>query len=71
MTWLSWVISGTSGIMLWVMGNKSIWGPRIGIANQILWIVYAVGTEQWGLLPGIAIYTAIHARNLLRWKGSN
>ena len=66
-TTLSWILSGTSALMLWVMGNKSIWGPRIGLANQVLWIVYIVLTEQWGLLPGVLMYAAIHVRNLVRW----
>ena len=69
MTWLSWVLSATSAIMLWQMGNKSKWGPRLGIANQVVWIVYAVGTQQWGLIPGVLIYTAVHVRNLIRWGG--
>ena len=68
MSCLSWVLSGTSALMLWLMGNKSAWGPRVGLLNQALWIVYAIATEQWGLLPGVAIYTVIHARNALRWR---
>lgn len=65
--WLSWVLSGTSAAMLWLMGNKSPWGPRLGLINQCLWIIYAVWTRQWGLLPGVIIYTVIHARNVVKW----
>ena len=65
---LSWVISGTSALMLWVMGNKSVWGPRIGLMNQVLWLAYVIGTRQWGLLPGVIIYTVVHLRNLRKWK---
>ena len=65
---MAWVLSATSALMLWQMGNKSKWGPRLGIANQALWIFYAVYTEQWGLLPGVLLYTAIHIRNLYRWE---
>lgn len=67
---LSWVLSGTSAVMLWLMGNKTKWGPRVGIANQVLWIVYCVWTQQWGLLPGVLLYTAIHIRNLIRWEAT-
>jgi hypothetical protein len=65
---LSWVLSATSGLMLWQMGNRSKWGPRLGIANQVLWITYAVWLRQWGLLPGVIAYTVIHVRNLMRWE---
>lgn len=68
---LSWILSGTSAIMLWLMGNKTKWGPRIGIFNQVLWVIYAAWIEQWGLLPGVVIYTIIHIRNLIRWEKDN
>ena len=67
MIWMSWILSATSAAMLWLMGNKSKWGPRLGLLNQVLWIIYSVATEQWGLLPGVALYTAIHLRNIARW----
>lgn len=56
--------------MLWKMGSKSKWGPRIGILNQVLWVVYAIWLEQWGLLPGIGFYTLVHIRNLIRWESN-
>lgn len=65
---MSWALSATSGLMLWLMGNKSKWGPVVGLTNQVLWVVYTVITKQWGLLPGVVLYAAIHARNLYRWK---
>lgn len=65
---MAWILSGTSALMLWLMGSKSKWGPRIGITNQTLWIVYAIWTEQWGLLPGVILYTVIHVRNAIRWE---
>lgn len=65
---MSWVLSGTSGLMLWLMGNKSKWGPRIGLANQVLWVIYAVWLAQWGLLPGVLIYAVIHVRNIVKWS---
>ena len=68
MSWLSWTLSATSALMLWLMGNKSVWGPRVGIANQVLWIAYCVGTKQWGLLPGVLVYTVIHIRNAWSWS---
>lgn len=65
---LAWILSFTSVIVLWLMGNKSKWGPRIGILNQILWIVYSISLREWGLLPGVIMYTIVHIRNLKRWE---
>jgi hypothetical protein len=54
--------------MLWLMGNKSKWGPRLGIANQVLWLVYAISIKEWGLIPGVVLYAAVHVRNLIQWE---
>mgnify|MGYP000972688181 CR=1 FL=1 len=49
------------------MGNKSIWGIRIGLLNQVLWIAYTLMLKQYGLLIGVFAYTIIHIRNLEKW----
>jgi hypothetical protein len=65
---MSWVLSFTSALMLWMMGNKSKWGPRLGLANQVLWIIYAVTIKEWGLIPGVILYAIVHIRNLIQWE---
>lgn len=63
----SYILSALSLISLWLMGNKSIWGIRIGLLNQVLWIAYALMLKQYGLLIGAFAYTIIHIRNLEKW----
>lgn len=63
----SYVLSALSLISLWFMGNKSVWGIIVGLLTQILWIIYALMLEQYGLLIGVVAYTVIHVRNLLKW----
>jgi len=63
---LSWVLSLMSALMLWLMGNGSRWGPKIGLINQVLWAIYAIWLGQFGLLPGVIIFAVIHLRNLRR-----
>jgi hypothetical protein len=65
--WFPWILSAVSCVMLWLMGNKSRWGPAFGIFNQVLWVAYVLVTRQWGFLPGVIAYTVIHIRNLWRW----
>jgi len=65
---MAWVLSFTSVLMLWLMGNKSKWGPRIGLANQVLWLVYAIMIEEYGLIPGVILYAFVHIRNLIKWN---
>jgi len=65
---IPWVLSGLACVTLWLMGNKNVWGPRIGLASQLLWAYYTIITKQWGLVPGMLLYAVIHARNLWRWR---
>lgn len=71
MDWFSWVLSATSVLMLWMMGNKSKWGPIIGICNQFLWIYYIffiLPSKESGLIIGTIAFTIVHIRNLMLWK---
>jgi hypothetical protein len=65
---LQWAISFQAMVMLWLMGNGSRWGPRVGIAGQFLWMYYAVSTHQYGLVIGILAFTVIHIRNYRRMR---
>lgn len=65
---MAWILSFTSALMLWLMGNKSKWGPRLGLLNQVLWVVYAIMIREYGLLPGVALYAIVHVRNLIEWE---
>ena len=66
--YLAWILSATSAVMLWLMGNKNKWGPRLGLLNQVLWLAFCLALKQWGLLPGIIIYAIVHIRNMLQWE---
>lgn len=59
-------LSIQAAIVLWLMGNGSAWGPAIGLGGQVVWIYYVVLTKQYGLLPSVAVFTVVHARNY--WK---
>jgi hypothetical protein len=56
-----------SVIMLWLMGNKSKWGPVLGITNQFFWFYYIIVTKQWGLFLGAIAFLIINTRNTILW----
>jgi len=64
---MDWFLSITTCIVLWVMGSKNKWGPVLGVVNQGLWAVYAIRTEQEGLLLGLTIIALVYARNAWKW----
>lgn len=65
---MTWTISVVSVVVLWLMGNKSKWGPRIGLLNQLLWFWFVFSEKQYGLLLGVIMFTIVQARNLIRWE---
>ena len=64
----SYILSALSLLSLWLMGNKNKLGIVVGLANQLLWVVYALMLKQYGLLIGVIAYTIIHIRNLVKWS---
>ena len=65
----SWVL-GTLGVTgLLIAGNRVWWGWLINLANEILWVVYAVKTKQYGFILMAGVYALVYARNARNgWK---
>ena len=58
----------TSLLSLWKMGDKSVWGPILGLLSQVAWGVFIVVTGHWGFAPGWVVFVTVHARNLRKWR---
>ena len=56
--------AATSLAGLWLYGDKSIWGPVIGLVSQLAWIGLAVSVEQYWLLLSVVAFVFVHSRNL-------
>ena len=65
--WWSWALTliGVSGF--WLAGRKVWWAWYVNIANQALWVAYALASRQWGFLLGVPIYLAVFVPNAIRW----
>lgn len=68
---MDWFLSFTTGVSLWLMGNKTIWGPISGLVNGVLWVIYALIIHQYGLILGTVIVSSVHVRNLILWRRQN
>jgi len=66
-TW-SYLLGGLGVICLWMIGSKSSKGFLLGILVQLLWVVYAFQTEQYGFLASAVVYISVYIRNYWRWK---
>lgn len=68
MEWWSWVLAaiGVSGIFF--VGQKTIWGWLVLLANEVLWTVYAIATEQYGFIFSAVAYGIVYIRSFLHWR---
>lgn len=56
---------GLAGFFL--AGKKIWWAWYVNIANQVLWLAYAIITQQWPFIVGVVAYTAIFTKNAISW----
>ena len=68
MEYWSWILAaiGVSGIFF--VGQKSVWGWLVLLANECLWIIYAVTTQQYGFIFAALAYGTVYIRSYLHWK---
>jgi len=64
-SWLLAVI-GVTGIFF--VGRKSIWGWFVLLFNEVLWMAYAVHTDQYGFIFSALAYAAVYIKSFIHWK---
>jgi hypothetical protein len=69
--WWSWIVTIIGLIGFYLAGRKIWWSWYVNIANQVLWLVFAVVTEQWGFLLGIPLYLWVFGQNAYKWTSEH
>lgn len=59
------MIVGIAGFEL--AGRKVWWAWYVNIANQGLWLAFALITGYWGFVVGTVFYTYQFTRNAIKW----
>lgn len=63
----SYILTAVGITGIWLAGRKSRVGWAVGLFAQVLWIVYAIATKQWGFIVSSLAYGTVYARNWIRW----
>lgn len=65
---MDWVLTlvGLTGFTL--AGRKVWWSWYVNLFCQVLWVIYAVRTEQYGFLVSAGVYSIVFGQNALRWQ---
>ena len=66
MMW-SYVLTAVGVTGLYLAGRKVWWAWFIGLGAQLLWLAYALSTEQYGFIVSAFAYGFVYARNGARW----
>ncbi len=64
----SWLLTAVGVTGLFFAGSKRKVGWVIGLGAQVLWLAYAVTTQQYGFLVSAFAYGLVYARNWLKWR---
>ena len=62
------LISVITLVSAWFIGNKSVWGQRLGLITNICWWFYVVAFKRYGLVPMEIFFTIMCVRNLIKWE---
>jgi len=64
----SWALAVVGVVGIYFVGKKTLWGWFVLLFNEILWIVYAVVTQQYGFIVSAIAYAAVYVKSYLHWK---
>jgi len=62
------LISVTTLISAWYIGNKSVWGQRLAVPANIGWWIYIILFQHWGMVPMEIFFSIMVVRNLIKWE---
>lgn len=63
----SLALSALGILGIYLAGRRSAIGWAVGLGAQVLWIVFAVTTGQYGFILSALAYGTVYARNWWAW----
>jgi hypothetical protein len=67
----SYLIAGIGIVAFWLLGGgrkaRAV-GFVLNLLNQVIWVVYALATDQPGFIIGAVVFGAVTVRNLYRLR---
>ena len=66
--WWSWLLTAVGVLGLYGAGSHKRWGWAVGIGAQVLWVGYALHTQQYGFIVSAAAYGSVYVRNWRAWR---
>lgn len=67
-TYGSWILAVVGVLGIYFVGRKDSWGWFVLLFNEILWIGYAVVTQQYGFIVSAIAYAIVYIRSYVHWS---
>lgn len=66
--WWSFILTviGATGILLAYRSYTAYIGPAVGLAIQVVWVAYAVASQQWWFILGALVYGSTHVYGIAK-----
>jgi hypothetical protein len=68
MEYWSWILAAIGVAGIYFVGKKTLWGWFVLLFNEIIWVTYAIITEQYGFIVSAIAYAAVYIKSYLHWK---
>lgn len=67
-TYLPYLLSCITIYTMFFAGNKKRHAWLVGLAGQLLWLIWIILSGAWGLLPMNIALWIVYGRNYIKWK---
>jgi hypothetical protein len=64
----SYVLAAIGVTGIFFVGRKTIWGWFVLLFNEVLWIAYALITNQYGFILSAIAYAIVYIKSYLLWR---
>jgi hypothetical protein len=68
MEYWSWVLAVVGVAGIYFVGRRTLWGWFVLLFNEIVWVAYAIVTEQYGFIVSAVAYAAVYIKSYLHWR---
>lgn len=66
MIW-SFTLAAIGILGIYLAGKNNKWGWAIGLFAQVLWLIFAIVTQQYGFIFTAFAYGYIYSLNFIKW----
>jgi hypothetical protein len=64
----SWILAAIGVTGIFFVGRKVIWAWVLLLFNELLWIIYAVTTKQYGFIVAAIAYGIVYVKSFMHWR---